>query len=120
MPGYPRFDDNLIRIYFDYDSAALSPTAERIVDLAAERAVSCRYLRIAIAGHVDAATRPSRAVRLSRKMAETVRRGLIARGLDKARIRATGYGSSRPAIAAAPGAREPFNRRIEMEIRCPG
>jgi|GEM_PF-4061471 len=117
---YPQFHDKVIRIYFDYDSASLSPTAERIVDLAAEQAVRCNYLGIAIAGHVDTATRRSRALALSRRMAETARRALIARGLDPKRIDADGFGASRPAIATGPGIREPLNRRIEMEIRCPG
>jgi outer membrane protein OmpA-like peptidoglycan-associated protein len=120
MRAYPTFDDDLVRIYFDYGSTSLSPTAWRIVDLAAERARRCRYLAIAIAGHTDSATPRSRALLLSRQMAETVRRGLVARGLDRARIAIAGYGATRPAIATAAGAREPFNRRIEMEIRCPG
>jgi outer membrane protein OmpA-like peptidoglycan-associated protein len=117
---YPQFHDGLIRIYFDYGSASLSPTAARIVDLAARQARRCHYLGIAIAGHVDSATRRSRALILSRRMAETVRRALIARGLDPARIEADGFGASRPAVATAPGVREPYNRRTEMDIRCPG
>lgn len=121
MPVPPRVaDDRRVSIFFDYDSASLSPTAERIVDLAAERARRCDYVEIAIGGHVDTATRRSRALRLSRRMAETVRSGLIRRGLDPERIEAIGYGAAQPAIRTGPGVREPLNRRIEMLIQCPG
>jgi outer membrane protein OmpA-like peptidoglycan-associated protein len=121
MPGPPRMaDDRRISIFFDYDSASLSPIAEQIVDLAAERARRCHYLEIVIAGHVDTATRRSRAVRLSRRMAETVRSSLIRRGLAPERIKATGYGTAQPLTTTGPGVREPLNRRTEMLIRCPG
>ena len=117
---HPRFTDRLVRIYFDYDSAFLSPTAERIVDLAAERALRCDYLGIEIAGHVDTANGRSRSLALSSRMAEEVRRALIARGLNPGRIAAEGFGASRPAKATGPGIREPLNRRVELEIICPG
>jgi outer membrane protein OmpA-like peptidoglycan-associated protein len=118
MRDYPRFHDDLIRIYFENGSTHLSPIAKRIVHIAAERAQGCGYQRITIAGHTDE-TRRSQAVALSRRMGEAVKRSLIARGMDPARISVEAYGFSRPAIAAAKGVPEPFNRRIEMAIVCP-
>ena len=120
MRVYPRFDDDLVRIYFEYGSAHLSATAKQIVAIAAAKARRCGYERITIAGHTDDAYIRSRAIGLSRQMGETVKRSLMARGMDPARISVEAYGYSRPAIDSERGAREPFNRRIEMEIRCPG
>jgi OOP family OmpA-OmpF porin len=114
----PIYNDNLIRIYFDYDSAALVPSAVGIVDLIATRALRCPYPVIAIAGHVDTATRRSRARSLSRRMAETIRQALISRGIHPGDIRTTGYGASRLAIATGPNVRQPFNRRVEIEMGC--
>jgi outer membrane protein OmpA-like peptidoglycan-associated protein len=71
-----------------------------------------------ISGHTDGAGDPKANLKLSQQRAETIAQYLITEGqLDASRIRAVGYGSTRPIVRPENGEKERrINRRVEFRI----
>lgn len=104
-------------IYFDWDSARITPEGMRIVDQAAAEARSASGARIVIVGHADRSGAESYNLRLSLRRADAVRAALAQRGVATERTSVTALGESEPAVPTADGVREPRNRRVVVTIR---
>lgn len=102
------------QLRFDYDKASLRP--ESLAPLAELAAVLLARptLEIEIAGHYH--DEPHRARKLSQARAAAVASYLISRGVDPARLRAVGYGETRPRVMPVEDRR---NWRIEIAIVTP-
>lgn len=72
---------------------------------------------IEIAGHTDSRGTPERNQQLSKKRAEAVRDYLIANGMEGDRLKAVGYGASRPIDDNATTQGQKKNRRIEFTVK---
>lgn len=72
---------------------------------------------VVVIGHTDTVGSDAVNDPLSRSRAEVVRSALIARGIARDRVVATGRGEREPAIATADGVAEPRNRRVEILVR---
>jgi len=81
-------------VLFAFDKADLTETARRRIAALADRLKNSRGV-ITVEGHTDSLGSPSYNLRLSRKRADAVKREL-ARLVPEARIKAVGYGESRP------------------------
>jgi OOP family OmpA-OmpF porin len=110
---------------FAINSAALKPTAKERLDAFAARMKEMDYQTIRVTGHTDPTGSAPLNERLSRQRAETVKRYLVARGLDADKIMAEGMGSALPMVtnrdcSSLPKAKKIAcyqpDRRVEIEV----
>ncbi len=102
-------------INFDFDSALIRSESEPVLKqlhagLAGERTAS-----IVIEGHTSSEGAAAHNLDLSRRRAQAVVDDLVARGLDRKRIRATGKGSAAPIAPNTDEAGRSLNRRVEVQ-----
>lgn len=102
------------QISFDFESSELKPESFRTLDKLVEIAKTCPDARINIAGHTDALGSSDLNDALSMRRAEAVVDYLVAKGVDKGRLTAAGYGASRPLAPNTSAANRAKNRRIEF------
>lgn len=105
------------RITFGFDSAALEPQSSATLDKLVEIAKTCPDARIDISGHTDAVGSAEHNEQLSQQRAEAVVEYLAAKGVDRGRLTATGYGSTRPLVPNTTAANRAQNRRIEFTAK---
>ena len=101
-------------VNFEFDSARLTPNAKTVLREVAERLRAYPNSEIEIAGHTDSTGDAGYNQRLSERRAATVRDFLIDLGVDPGRLRAEGYGDTRPVDSNATEDGRERNRRIEM------
>lgn len=107
-----RFDD----VLFDFDRSELTVNGRAILDEAA-RVVndgSYRSLSINVAGHTDGKGSDGYNQALSERRATTVKRYLVSKGVDAARIRTFAFGESKPVASNETDAGRAKNRRAEV------
>ncbi len=80
------------RIFFNENSAELSPTALTTLDKQGEWLVRYPNYRIMIEGHSDEKASPQKNMALSKQRAEAVRGYLAAKGIEPARVRTVFFG----------------------------
>lgn len=73
-------------------------------------------MRVRIEGHTDNEGPDDQNLELSRRRAQSVRRYLMSRGVQGSRLRAVGYGETRPIASNATEAGRRRNRRVEFHI----
>ena len=103
-----------LRVQFGLDSAVLTSTAMLDLD---QVAVAFNGSQLAsstltLEGHTDASGAADYNLRLSQRRAEAVVAYLVSRGVAWQRLRAVGYGESRPLPAYGPA--DPRQRRVEI------
>ncbi|MCB2089234.1 MAG: OmpA family protein [Sphingomonadaceae bacterium] len=101
-------------INFRSGSAYMPESSLVVVDEVASALKGCDGMAIAVGGHTDATGSAEINQQLSQERADAVAAALAERGVDAARITATGYGSSKPKVPGD-GANE-ANRRIEFTL----
>jgi len=103
-----------LNIPFEYNSSELKPEAStQLKQLeSALTKDSLRDDRFMVAGHTDAKGNPRYNKALSLRRAESVKRFLVANGLDAGRLDTMGYGSERLLVPDRPD--DPRNRRVEI------
>lgn len=92
-------------IYFDRDSAALTPEAQRVLSSARAQAHGCVVRSVRVVGLADAVGAPEANLALSKRRAEAVSSALAAHGFGEAvlDLAAVGdLGAKGPSGAAAP------------------
>lgn len=101
-------------LHFDFDKAVLRPdTAQLVREIAIMLQANPNWV-LQIAGHTDSIGGPPYNMRLSTERAQAVRRALIARGIPPDRLKAIGYGESRPKSDNTSLAGRAINRRVEF------
>jgi OmpA-OmpF porin, OOP family len=114
-PGTPPPPQSVnLDIPFKYNSSTLESAASaqlKQLELALV-SESLRKDRFVIAGHTDAKGNPRYNKQLSLKRATSVKKFLVANGVEAERLEATGVGSEEPLKADNP--EDPANRRVEI------
>ena len=101
-------------IGFASDSASLRAPAYATLDVVAQVLTDNPRLSLEIAAHTDSRGDDAHNLDLSQQQADSVRKYLIARGVDPARLTARGYGETRPIEANSTSRGRAINRRIEL------
>jgi OOP family OmpA-OmpF porin len=107
-------------VYFDFDSAALTPAAREVVRQAAVGAARGGMTHITVTGHTDTVGSPQYNMRLSERRADAVRGELVAAGIPATEIAVIGRGESDLAVPTANNVKEPRNRRVVIDESGPG
>jgi OmpA-OmpF porin, OOP family len=88
-------------------------TVRRLADVAK----SCANVLIEIEGHTDSEGVPERNQPLSERRAQSVVNYLVEHGVDAARIKAIGYGDTKPIAPNDTADNRAKNRRIEFSVK---
>jgi hypothetical protein len=100
------------RIFFDFNSAELSPEARAELDTAAQGIKSDATGLILIEGHADQVGDEQYNKQLAARRAEAAKAYLVERGVPESHVKVVTYGEGLP--AADSGAKERVNRRIVL------
>jgi len=104
-------------IYFETASAVLAPESAPLLKSVADVANRCPAITIDVGGHTDNVGDQSYNQRLSEERAKSVTDFLSRQGVNLTRIRAAGYGSTRPVGSNSDAVGRAKNRRIEFKIK---
>ena len=103
-------------VFFDWDSANLTPQALAILQQAADAARQLGGVRVVATGHADRSGPAAYNVRLSQRRADAVRAELVRRGIAGGEIATVAKGETDPLVATPDGVREPQNRRVQIVL----
>ncbi|MDX2258411.1 MAG: OmpA family protein [Hyphomicrobiaceae bacterium] len=104
-------------IQFRFASAALDPSSHATLGRLVEIAETCPQFRIEIEGHTDAEGEENDNQALSERRAQAVVDYLTAAGLAAGRLKAVGYGETRPVAPNDTSSNRARNRRIAFSVR---
>ncbi len=102
------------QVFFDFDSADLTPKAIQIVDEAAVNATAGKITNIDVTGYTDTSGSDAYNLRLSRRRALTVQAELTKQGIPASEIAIFAKGKHDLLVPTADGVKEPQNRRVQI------
>ena len=106
----------LQNLYFDFDSYKLTEKSRHELKRLIHFLNINPDLKFEIEGHTDAEGEKVYNDELSQKRAEEVVSFLVSAGISKSRMRAIGYGSSKPVILESSSSQTYLNRRIVFRV----
>lgn len=104
----------VLNINFDTDLATLKPDGVLAVKEITTLLTSNPTLKISIEGHTDNTGTSQKNQQLSSARAKTVLDLLVANGIEKTRLKAVGFGASKPLVANDSDQNKAKNRRVEL------
>jgi OmpA-OmpF porin, OOP family len=102
------------RIYFDFNKATLTSSAQPILRDVAAQSKDDANARFLLIGRADRAGSDGYNMALSQRRVDTVRDALMAAGVPASRIETRWVGDREPPVPTADGVREPKNRVVEV------
>jgi OOP family OmpA-OmpF porin len=102
--------------YFDFGKAELLPESKLELDRVVVFLMKSTNTTLEIAGHTDDVGTIAANQKLSEDRANAVREYLVSRGVAATRLKAVGYGKSKPLVKGNTEAARAQNRRVEMTI----
>lgn len=103
-------------VFFDFDKAALTPEAVRIITAAAEEFKKGNHVQVVVRGHTDTMGTDKYNQKLSDRRAKAVKKEFVALGVPEKEITAIGVGKAAQLIPTNDQVREAQNRRAEIMI----
>jgi len=104
------------KIHFQYNKADIKESSFVLLESLVEVAKKCPKDAILVAGHTDSVGSENYNLKLSTNRANAVKEYLITHGISKDRVRAIGYGESRPIADNKTEEGQAKNRRIELNV----
>jgi peptidoglycan-associated lipoprotein len=104
-------------VYFDFDSFAVKPQFQGLLEVQAKRLKANNAVKVALSGHTDESGGREYNLALGQKRAEAVRRSLSILGVPEAQMEAVSYGKEKPAVQGSGDAAGEKNRRVEIAAR---
>ena len=104
-------------IYFDYDSIAIKPEFQAVVETHARLLRADKTRRVALEGHTDERGGREYNLALGQKRAEAVRSAMSLLGVPDSQVEAVSFGMEKPAAQGADEASLAKNRRVEINYR---
>lgn len=105
------------KVYFDYDSSALSDDSKATLAAQAAFLKANPSVRITVEGHCDERGTREYNLALGERRASAARDYLVAQGINNARIKIISYGKERPAFIGSNPYAYSKNRRAVSIIR---
>lgn len=99
------------RVFFAYDSSALSSTAQSTLARQAKWLNKNSDVKVTVEGHCDERGTREYNIALGARRAAAAKRQLVALGVSSARISTVSYGKERPAVTGSNSAAWAENRR---------
>lgn len=103
-------------VNFDYDSSEIRPVDRPVLNEAVRQLSAHIQISIAIEGHTDSRGTDEYNQALSVRRAEAAFRYLVNKGLAPERMRAEGFGESRPLADNETDSGRAQNRRVELRV----
>jgi len=103
-------------IEFETDSAKLTLVGKSIVYKVAEVLKKYPHLKVEITGYTDSDGDDKYNLKLSQKRVDAVKAMLVELGIDAKRLKAVGYGESKPLVPNNSPQNKAKNRRVEFNI----
>lgn len=104
-------------IYFDFDSHAIRPEFQTIIEGHARHLRASGARKVVIEGHTDERGGREYNLALGQRRAEAVRRALGLLGVPDAQVEAVSFGKEKPAVPGSDEAAWARNRRAEIVYR---
>ena len=104
-------------VYFDYDSFAIKPEYQAVIEAQARYLKADRNRKASIEGHTDERGGREYNLALGQKRSEAVRRALGLLGVADAQVEAVSFGKEKPAVQGSDEASLAQNRRAEITYR---
>nr|WP_315241015.1 peptidoglycan-associated lipoprotein Pal [uncultured Albidiferax sp.] len=104
-------------VYFDYDSYAVKPDDQTVIDANARYLKADKARRAMVEGHTDDRGGREYNLALGQKRAESVRRALGLLGVADSQMEAVSFGKEKPAVQGSDEAAMAKNRRAEISYR---
>lgn len=104
-------------VYFDYDSFAIRPEFQPVIEAHAKFLKSDKARKVVIEGHTDERGGREYNLALGQKRAETVRKSLGLLGVADTQLEAVSFGKEKPAITGNSDTAMEKNRRAEISYR---
>ncbi len=101
-------------INFETGKADIKPESQKIVDQVAEMLKSDDSLNVSIEGHTDNVGTAAFNKTLSANRAKSVMNAIVARGIEKSRLSAKGWGQEKPVGDNKTEEGRAMNRRVEI------
>jgi outer membrane protein OmpA-like peptidoglycan-associated protein len=103
-------------VFFDWDSASLSPQALGTIHQAPNLYRANTSSRVTTTGHTDTSGPDAYNMALSLRRANAVKDALVRDGVPAQAISVVGKGESQPLAPTGDGVREAQNRRVQIVI----
>lgn len=104
-------------VYFDYDSYAIRPEFQPVIEAHARFIKSDKNRKVAIEGHTDERGGREYNLALGQRRAETVKRAMGLLGVPEEQLEAVSFGKEKPAELGSSEAAMEKNRRAEITYR---
>ncbi len=104
-------------VYFDFDSAAIRPEFQPLIESHARGIKADKNKRVAIEGHTDERGGREYNLALGQRRAESVRRAMALQGVPESQMEAISFGKEKPAELGSSEAAMEKNRRAEITYR---
>lgn len=104
-------------VYFDYDSFAIRPEFQAVIEAHAKVLKGDKARKASIEGHTDERGGREYNLALGQKRAEAVRKALALLGVSDSQLEAVSFGKEKPAVLGGSEAAMEKNRRAEIAIR---
>lgn len=101
-------------INFETGKADIKPESQTLIDQVVEMLRADEQLRLSIEGHTDNVGTAAFNKTLSENRAKSVMNAIIAKGIDKSRLSARGWGQEKPIADNTTEEGRAKNRRVEI------
>lgn len=112
-----KFTGVIKNIFFDVDKDSIKSTSKPTLDNAVKVLKDFPKVKVEISGHTDSSGDHDHNVDLSKRRADAVKKYLVDKGIDAARITTRGAGPDEPIADNKTSAGKAKNRRIEFKLQ---
>jgi outer membrane protein OmpA-like peptidoglycan-associated protein len=102
------------QIHFEFAKATIRPVSFPVLDAVWEVLDKNQNIKLEVQGHTDNVGGAQYNKRLSQDRADSVRRYLVSKGINPARLTSKGYGMDRPIVPNSTPRNRALNRRVQF------